>query len=91
MIETVARAMYADRASRFQRVHPDPDPFTWETDNEGYREQLRDEAREFVRVVIACQSEDRALAQSYLDKAEEDYTWVDPEDIKRLARAVLSK
>lgn len=31
------------------------------------------------------------LAQSYLDRADEDYTWVNPEDIKRLARAVLSK
>lgn len=29
------------------------------------------------------------LAQSYLDREDEDWTWVDPEDIKRLARAVL--
>lgn len=33
----------------------------------------------------------RALAQSYLDKEDEDWTFSDPEDIKRLARAVLSK
>lgn len=33
----------------------------------------------------------KTLAQSYLDRADEDWTWVDPEDIKRLARAVLSK
>lgn len=33
----------------------------------------------------------KVLAQSYLDKADEDWTFSDPEDIKRLARAVLSK
>jgi hypothetical protein len=32
-----------------------------------------------------------ALAQSYLDRRDEDWTWVDPEDIKRLARAVLGR
>lgn len=31
----------------------------------------------------------RALAQSYLDKAEEDYTWVDPLDVKALAEFVV--
>lgn len=31
------------------------------------------------------------LAQSYLDREDEDWTYVDPEDIKRLARAVLNK
>ncbi len=34
-------------------------------------------------------AETRQLAQSYLDRRDEDWTWVDPEDIKRLARAVL--
>lgn len=33
----------------------------------------------------------RELAQSYLDREDEDWTFSDPEDIKRLARAVLSK
>ncbi len=33
----------------------------------------------------------RILAQSFLDKADEDWTWVDPDDVKRLARAVLEK
>lgn len=32
----------------------------------------------------------QSLAQSYLDRRDEDWTWVDPEDIKRLARAVLA-
>lgn len=31
------------------------------------------------------------LAQMFLDKADEDWTWVDPEDIKRLAKAVLER
>lgn len=33
----------------------------------------------------------RALAQSYLDRKDEDWTWADPQDIKRLARAVLGR
>lgn len=33
----------------------------------------------------------RVLAKSYLDRRDEDFTWVDPEDIKRLAKAVLKK
>lgn len=34
---------------------------------------------------------DIALARRFLDKADEDFTFIDPEDIKRLARAVLAK
>lgn len=37
----------------------------------------------------AALAEPVALAQSFLDKADEDWTFVDPEDVKRLARAVL--
>lgn len=37
------------------------------------------------------QEEVRALAQSYLDREDEDWTFSDPEDIRRLARAVLAK
>lgn len=33
----------------------------------------------------------RSLAQSFLDKTDEEWTYIDPEDIKRLARAVLAK
>lgn len=33
----------------------------------------------------------KMLAQCYLDRADEDWTWVDPEDVKRLARAVLTR
>jgi len=33
----------------------------------------------------------RVLAQSYLDREDEDWTWVDPEDVKLLARAVLAR
>lgn len=40
-------------------------------------------------VPLVVDTEVKALAQSYLDKADEDWTYVDPEDIKRLARAVL--
>ena len=31
------------------------------------------------------------LAQSFLDKEQEDWTFVDPDDVKALARAVLGK
>lgn len=34
---------------------------------------------------------DIALARSFLDKADEDWTFIDPEDVKRLARAVIEK
>lgn len=33
----------------------------------------------------------RELAQSYLDREDEDWTYVDPEDIKRLAHAALER
>jgi len=33
----------------------------------------------------------RELALSYLDREDEDWTWVDPEDVKLLARAVLAR
>lgn len=33
----------------------------------------------------------RDLANSFLAKADEDWTFIDPEDVKRLARAVLDK
>ena len=33
----------------------------------------------------------RVLAQSYLDRNDEDWTWCDPEDVRRLARAVLGE
>lgn len=33
----------------------------------------------------------RTLAETMLSRHDEDWTWVDPEDVKRLARAVLSK
>lgn len=31
----------------------------------------------------------RMIAQSYLNREDEDWTWIDPEDVKRLARAVI--
>ena len=31
------------------------------------------------------------LAQSFLDRHDEDWTFVDPEEVKALARAVLGK
>ncbi len=47
---------------------------------------------EAYRMIIANgYPEAAALAQSFLDRADEDFTWVDPEDIKTLARAVLGK
>ena len=49
------------------------------------------EARAYARVAINAMhsAETRQLAQSFLDRNDEDWTWVDPEDIKRLARSVL--
>lgn len=37
------------------------------------------------------EEEDRLLAQYFLDRSDEDWTYIDPEDVKRLARAVLDK
>lgn len=33
----------------------------------------------------------QTLAQSFLDRTDEDWTWIDPEDVRRLARAVLDR
>lgn len=49
MIERIAKAMYETRQRIWKEVHPDKDDwFTFETDNDGYRGQLRREAREFI-------------------------------------------
>ena len=40
--------------------------------------------------VVSVDTAVRELAQSYLDREPEDWTWCDPEDVKRLARAVLA-
>ncbi len=33
----------------------------------------------------------RALARFFLDRQDEDWTYIDPDDVKRLARAVLDE
>lgn len=58
---------------------------------EPFHSLTRGEDLTAVRPVTQDDADVRALAQSFLDRKDEDWTYVDPEDVKRLARAVLGK
>lgn len=59
------------------------DPSSWTPKGRIRQESLRPSIPEAGTV--------EALAQSFLDKEDEDWTFIDPDDVKRLARAVLSR